>query len=61
MNMLTNIERFVYPGPRQVYVYRSPVQIRVLTAADELDGGELLPGFRAPVAGLFEEGAAPQA
>ena len=29
----------VYPEERQVYVYESPKQIRVLTGDDTLDGG----------------------
>ena len=34
----------VYPEERQVYVYESPTQIRVLTTDDTLDGGTVLPG-----------------
>jgi Uma2 family endonuclease len=49
----------VYPGPRQVYVYRSPTAIQVLTRADAIDGAPLLPGFKLPVAALFEEEGAP--
>ena len=45
----------VYPPQSQIYVYQSPTQIRVLTVADELDGGNVLPGFRLRLAELFSE------
>ena len=45
----------VYPGSRFVHVYESLTRVRGVTAADELDGGTVLPGFRLPVAGLFPE------
>lgn len=44
----------VWPNIKQVYVYEAPTQVRILTAADELDGGPMVPGFRLPVASLFE-------
>ncbi len=44
----------VYPTEQQIYVYQSPTQARILTSADELDGEDILPGFRLPVASLFE-------
>jgi Uma2 family endonuclease len=43
----------VDPGPRIVTVYRSRDEIRILTGAEELDGGDVLPGFRVPVVELF--------
>lgn len=43
----------VEPRSRTVSVYRSPTEVRVLTAADELDGEDAVPGFRLPVADLF--------
>ena len=43
----------VVPMKQQVYVFASPTQVRILTAAEELDGGDLLPGFRLPIAHLF--------
>ncbi len=43
----------VSPLRRLVYAYESPTLIRVLTTADELDGGAVLPGFRLAVAELF--------
>jgi Uma2 family endonuclease len=45
----------VYPAEEQVYVYRSTVKLHVLSKKDELDGEDILPGFRLPVAALFEE------
>jgi Uma2 family endonuclease len=43
----------VYPTQRLVYIYDSPRQVRILGAADELDGGVVLPGFRLPIASLI--------
>jgi Uma2 family endonuclease len=43
----------VYPTQRLVYVYQSLRQVRILGEADELDGGEVLPGLRIPIASLF--------
>lgn len=43
----------VYTGTRQVYAYTSPTDVRILTPPAELDGGELLPGLRIPLARLF--------
>ena len=45
----------IYPEQAEVYVYSSPTQIRVLQLEQELDGGDLLPGFRLPLATLFED------
>ncbi len=44
----------VYPEQEQVYVYQSPTQNHILTRNDELDGEDFLPGFRLPIANLFE-------
>jgi Uma2 family endonuclease len=44
----------VYPRQKIVYVYASPTRIEVLTLGQELDGGELVPGFRLPLTALFE-------
>ena len=44
----------VVPSEKQVHIYDSPSQIRILEETDELDGGTLLPGFRLPVAALFQ-------
>jgi Uma2 family endonuclease len=43
----------VYPVDRLVYIYGSPTEIRVLTAADTLDGGTVLPGFKLSLNRLF--------
>lgn len=43
----------VRPRSRTVGVYRSPTDVDTLTAADELEGGEVVPGFRLPVEELF--------
>ncbi len=45
----------VYPEQAQVYIYSSPEQIHVVSNGQELDGGDLLPGFRLPVSLLFED------
>jgi Uma2 family endonuclease len=44
----------VYPRQSKVYVYTSPTAIRVLALGDELDGGDVLPGFRLPLHKIFE-------
>lgn len=44
----------VLPVDREIYVYDSPTDPHVLTAADELDGGTLLPGLRLPLGSLFQ-------
>ena len=43
----------LYPGTRTVYAYRSETDVRVYTAADTLDGGDVLPGFACAVVTLF--------
>jgi Uma2 family endonuclease len=43
----------VDPIMRQISVYASPTQVRILDENAELDGGPLLPGFRLPVASVF--------
>ncbi|MBM4035701.1 MAG: Uma2 family endonuclease [Planctomycetes bacterium] len=43
----------VNPAARTVRVYRSRTDIETLSAGADLDGGDLLPGFRCPVADLF--------
>ena len=47
----------VYPADRLVYVYESPRKVTILGDGDELDGGELLPGFKLSLVELFEDGA----
>jgi Uma2 family endonuclease len=65
MEILKKIQEYFQAGVRQVwvvnpdepvvYVYSSPKQIQVLQLGDELDGGDLLPGFRLQLAALFED------
>ncbi|HYN84323.1 MAG TPA: Uma2 family endonuclease, partial [Pyrinomonadaceae bacterium] len=43
----------VSPKRRNVTVYRSLTDVTVLSEADELDGGEVVPGFRCRVAEIF--------
>jgi Uma2 family endonuclease len=43
----------VYPRRRIIHVYHSLTQTRGLTGQDELDGGEVVPGFRLPLEVLF--------
>jgi Uma2 family endonuclease len=47
----------IYPEQKEVYIYASPAKIQVLQVGEELDGGDLIPGFRLPVATLFEDEA----
>ena len=44
----------VLPVDREIYLYDSPKELRILTAADELDGGTLLPGLHLSVGSLFQ-------
>jgi Uma2 family endonuclease len=44
----------VYPEQKNIYIYASPTKIQVLQLGDELDGGDLLPGFKLPLSALFE-------
>ena len=43
----------VDPGIRKVTVYRSLQDIKVLSAEEELDGGDVIPGFRVKVQEIF--------
>jgi Uma2 family endonuclease len=45
----------VDPEPRQVHVYGRGLPTRILSEADTLDGGEVLPGFTLALARLFAE------
>jgi Uma2 family endonuclease len=45
----------VYPTTARIYVHDSLSSVRVLTRTGELDGGDVLPGFRLPLDQLFEE------
>lgn len=50
----------VHPVRRRIYVYDSLTQVRVLTEADEIDGGSVLPGFRLKIADLYTAMLRPQ-
>lgn len=43
----------VYPGSRQIAVYRSLRQVTILTDGDALELPDLLPGFTCPVSDIF--------
>jgi Uma2 family endonuclease len=43
----------VQPEDRTVTVYRTPTAPKLLTETDVLDGEDVLPGFRLPLADLF--------
>lgn len=45
----------VHPRRRNVAVHASPSEVRVFGEDDELDGGDVVPGFRLPVAEIFED------
>ena len=47
---------YLYPIERVVRVYTSEEDCVTLTDADELDGGDVLPGFRVSVRELFDAG-----
>jgi Uma2 family endonuclease len=36
----------IFPAESLVYVYESPLHVRVLTRNDQIDGGNVLPGFQ---------------
>ena len=44
----------VYPIEKMIYVHRSRTEIVVLEPGQDLDGGDVLPGFRLPVADLLK-------
>jgi Uma2 family endonuclease len=44
----------VYPALRVVHVFESFTTIRVVSGADILDGGTVVPGFQIPLSALFE-------
>jgi Uma2 family endonuclease len=43
------------PRQRETHVCTYPTTVTILTAAQRPDGGALLPGFRLPLASLFED------
>ena len=44
----------VNADPQTATVYRSPTDITILTEADTLDGGDVVPGWRMSVSEIFE-------
>ncbi len=46
---------YVYPRHRRICIYTSTTQSRIVQVGDELEGGDVLPGFRLPLAVLFED------
>jgi len=44
----------LFPDSGRIYVYESPERVTGLGRSDELDGGDVVPGFRLPIATLFE-------
>jgi Uma2 family endonuclease len=51
----TRLAWYVEPRKRTVRVYTSPSESTLLTEEDELDGGELLPGFRLSIREWFRQ------
>jgi len=49
----TRLLWLVYPVSQAVMEYRPPMEARQLTVEDDLDGGEVVPGFRYPLKQLF--------
>ncbi len=45
----------VRPEEQTVYIYAPGQPVRILTLEDELDGGDVLPGFRLAVRAIFPE------
>lgn len=54
LNAGTRLVWIVYPESQTVTVYRSRSAVRILTAQETLDGGDVLPGLSAPVKEIFE-------
>jgi Uma2 family endonuclease len=49
----TKLVWVVMPKRRVIKVYRSMTDVTILTDKDELDGGDVMPGFHLPVAQVF--------
>ena len=45
----------IYPETKRIYVYTSSTNVRILTPPDDLDGGDVLPGFRIALDRLFND------
>jgi Uma2 family endonuclease len=50
----------LYPTTGRVHVYESANKARVVEQSGELDGGQVLPGFRLPIQSLFDAMSKPQ-
>jgi Uma2 family endonuclease len=51
----TRLAWVINPTERNAHVYRTPEAERLLRVTDALDGADVLPGFRLPLAELFAE------
>ena len=51
----TELVWVVYPSVRQVYVYSSTTDVKILVEPANLDGGNVLPGFHVSLNRLFED------
>jgi Uma2 family endonuclease len=49
----------VYPVHAKVYVYSSTTSVHILARGDELDGADVLPGFRFGLSELFDKAGEP--
>jgi Uma2 family endonuclease len=49
----------VYPRQSKVYAYTSTTKVNVLSPGDELDGRDVLPGFRLSITELMEQAGKP--
>jgi Uma2 family endonuclease len=49
----------ISPRHRFAHVYESPTRMRLVTESEPLEGGEVLPGFRLPLARLLDPPPAP--
>lgn len=62
--VIAKIDEYLAAGVRQVWLispehrtvtaYSSPTEVKILQETDELDGGDVIPGFRCRVAELFQ-------
>ena len=52
----TRLVWFVFSIAQEVYAYTTPTTTRIFTRADDLTADPVLPGFKLPLANLFEEG-----
>ena len=51
----TELVWVVYPSARQVYIYTSRTDVRILVEPANLDGADVLPGFQLSLNRLFED------